>query len=46
MNFTDGSVAFTKPDPATYNAITANAGMSMYADINVKYLPVLENNAK
>ena len=46
MNFTDGSVAFSKPDPATYNAITANTSMSMYADINVKYLPVFENNAK
>ena len=46
MNFTDGSVGFSKPDPKTYTDIVGNGNMSMYADINVKYLPVLEINSK
>lgn len=42
INFTDGSVSFSRPDPATYNSIIGKTSMSTYSDINQTYLPVFE----
>lgn len=46
INYTDGSTAFSRPDPATYTSISTATSMTMYADINQKYLPALENGSK
>jgi prepilin-type N-terminal cleavage/methylation domain-containing protein len=46
INFTDGSSAFSKPDPTTYNGIL-NMSSSIHMDaINLQFLTILENNAK
>ncbi len=46
INFTDGSTAFSKPDPTTYALILSGANMDSMPHINTAYLPILENNAK
>ncbi len=46
MNFTDGSTAFSKPDPATYSKILSGVNMDTMQNINTAYLPTLENSAK
>jgi len=46
INFTDGSTAFSKPDPTVYADIIAGNNMgSMYA-LDTAYLPNFEQNAK
>ena len=47
MAFTDGSVAFSKPDPATFNLITTGGGRpSSIDDLNETFLPILGAAAK
>jgi hypothetical protein len=46
ISFTDGSVGFSKPDPATYANIVAGNNMASMSGININYLPILEDNAK
>ena len=46
MSFTDGSVQFSKPDPTTLGLILAGGRPSSIDDLNIAFLPVLENNAK
>ena len=45
MTFTDGSVAFSHPDPVTYGQIIA-AGTMTTVQINTAYLPPLEASAR
>jgi prepilin-type N-terminal cleavage/methylation domain-containing protein len=42
--FTDGSVAFSKPDPGTYSLITSGRPSSI-DDLNVVFLPILEQDS-
>ena len=46
ISFTDGSVAFSKPPPATYNAILNMASSVTMADINQNFFPALEQSAR
>jgi prepilin-type N-terminal cleavage/methylation domain-containing protein len=46
MAFTDGSVVFSKPDPATYALIAAGGRPSDIQDLNTVFLPILELHAK
>ncbi len=46
MAFTDGSVAFSKPDPATYNNILKMPGSAQMHQINLNYLKPLEEAAR
>jgi hypothetical protein len=46
MSFTDGSVAFSKPDPTTYNNILNMSSSIQMNQINTDFLPALENDAK
>jgi len=45
MLFTDGHVAFAKPDPATFQLITAGGRPSSINDLNEVFLPILERDA-
>ena len=46
LGFTDASVAFSKPPPATYNAILNMPANVQMPEINTTYLPVLERSAR
>jgi prepilin-type N-terminal cleavage/methylation domain-containing protein len=46
MAFTDGSVAFSKPDPTTYSLIAAGGYPATIGVLNDKILPILEANAR
>jgi hypothetical protein len=46
MSFTDGSVAFSKPDPTTFGLIAAGNRPSSVDDLNEAFLPILEQDAK
>ena len=46
LNFTDGSTAFSKPDPTTYNNIITMPASTTMQTINTSFLPVLEASAK
>ncbi len=46
IGFTDASVAFSKPPPATYNAILTMSPNVQMTEINNTYLPVLERSAR
>jgi len=46
IGFTDASVAFSKPPPATYTAILNMPANVQMSDINLNYLPVLERSAR
>jgi prepilin-type N-terminal cleavage/methylation domain-containing protein len=43
--FTDGSVSFSKPDPATYQKIAAGGYPANIGDLSDKIIPILEANA-
>jgi prepilin-type N-terminal cleavage/methylation domain-containing protein len=45
MAFTDGSVAFSKPDPTTFNLIF-NGAVTSVDILNNRFLPILEQDAK
>ncbi len=46
INFTDGSVGFSKPDPTTYNNIVNMSASINMPTINTSFLQILENAAK
>ena len=46
INFTDGSTAFSKPDPTTYNNILNMSASVSMPTINTSFLTILENDAK
>lgn len=46
MLFTDGSVQFAKPDPATYRNIAAGGYPADIGELNDRILPILEANAR
>jgi prepilin-type N-terminal cleavage/methylation domain-containing protein len=46
MNFTDGSTAFSKPSPALYASILTMPGTDQMKEINIKFLPGLEDASK
>ncbi|MBC8095291.1 MAG: DUF1559 domain-containing protein [Akkermansiaceae bacterium] len=46
IGFTDGSVAFSKPPPATYSAIQSMPANIQMLEINTKYLPIMEQSTK
>jgi len=46
INFTDGSVAWSKPDAATYANVLAGNNMSTMQLINTTYLQTFEDSAK
>lgn len=44
--FTDGSVSFSRPDPATYARIAAGGYPANIGDLSDKIIPILEANAR
>jgi len=46
MNFTDGSVVFSKPDPVTFGLITTGGRPNSVDDLNEAFLPILEQDAR
>ena len=46
MCFTDGSINWSKPDPATYALIAVGTRPASIADLDTYFLPILEAQAK